>query len=822
MLFVRRTDTPSDDGKAKAPPRTKVAPRDAAGDYQRQRLQDGQDCLDAALDYLARGWSALAVCPPDHVGVGKTHGKRCKSPGKAPWGEWKEFQTRLPTEAGLRGKWRDNSQLNVGMPLGPVSGLIGVDVDGLEGEAKLQELSGGDLPPTLEFTSGRPEGGRRLLYAIPDGVELRTTHQNGEQHGGVSLLAKGSQTVMPPSRHASGARYAWKPGLGPGEIEPAPAPGWLVKLLSAEGGKSRAAAPLKDGEPIREGARNTTLTSLAGTMRRTGMGYEAIRAALLAENAERCDPPLDEAEVDGIAVSVSRYEPDEKARREGGGKKSQATQLVALAQGVELFHTPGGYDSEGYASLEVNGHRETWPVSSKGLRRWLSKRFYEESGTAPGSQALQDALNVIAGKAVHEGPEYEVAVRLAEQAGTIWLDLADPNWRAVRIGPDGWALVDDCPVRFVRRRGMLALPEPVPGGRLEELRPLVNLPDDDAWVLFAAWLVAVPRPRRPFPILAVNGEQGSAKTTLCRMARGLIDPNEAPLRRPPHDVRDLMIAACNGWVVGYDNLSGLRPDLSDALCCLATGGGFGTRQLYTDDEEKLFSATRPIVLNGIEDIATRPDLLDRAVTLTLPPIPDEWRRDEDELWRLYEEMRPRVLGALLGAVSTALKRLPGTQLAGKPRMADFALWATASEPALGLPEGAFLRAYQGNRAESNQAALDSSPVVKYLLQLVGREPWSGTAGKLLDLLQKRATDNEKRLNDWPQTARGLSGILRRLAPNLRQAGVDVQFTDKWTRKGKVIVLERKAEQPLQPLQPLPRPENSADAGNGREPQPSQP
>jgi hypothetical protein len=349
---------------------------------------------------------------------------------------------------------------------------------------------------------------------------------------------------------------------------------------------------------------------------------------------------------------------------------------------VEVFHTPGGYDSEGYTTLEVNGHRESWPISSKGFRRWLSKRFYDEHSKAPGSQALQDALNVIAGKAVHEGPEHEIAVRLAEQGGNIWLDLADPDWRAVRVGPGGWEVVSDCPVRFVRKRGMLALPEPARGGRIEELRPLVNLPDDDSWVLFVAWLVAALRPGRPFPILAVNGEQGSAKSTLCRMARALLDPNVSPLRRPPRDDRDLMIAASNGWVVGYDNLSGIRPELSDTLCCLATGGGFGTRELYTDDDEKLFAAMRPVLVNGIEDLATRADLLDRALTLTLPAIPDEKRRDEGGLWRQYEEVRPRVLGALLDAVSAALRDLPDTRLTSKPRMADFALWVTAAGPEL--------------------------------------------------------------------------------------------------------------------------------------------
>jgi hypothetical protein len=90
---------------------------------------------------------------------------------------------------------------------------------------------------------------------------------------------------------------------------------------------------------------------------------------------------------------------------------------------------------------------------------------------------------------------------------------------------------------------MLPLPEPVPGGSVEELRTLVNLADGDAWILYVAWLVGALRPGRLFPVLPVNGEQGSAKSTLCRVARALVDPNNAPLRRPPRDDCDLMIAA---------------------------------------------------------------------------------------------------------------------------------------------------------------------------------------------------------------------------------------------------------------------------------------
>jgi hypothetical protein len=450
---------------------------------------------------------------------------------------------------------------------------------------------------------------------------------------------------------------------------------------------------------------------------------------------------------------------------------------VELAEDVELFHTPG-HDSDGYATIDIEGHRETWPVNSRGFKRWLAKRFYDEHRKVPGAHAFQDALNVIGGKAVHEGAEYPVATRVAQRDGRIWLDLADAGWRTVRIGPKGWAVVRESPIKFVRRRGVLALPEPVLGGSIDELRPLLNVPKDDDWVMFVAWIVAGFRPDRPFPILSVNGEQGSAKSTFCKMGRNLIDPNEAPLRRPPRDERDLMIAAQNGWVVSFDNLSGIRPDLSDGLCSLATGGDFGTRALYSDDDEKLFSSKRPVLLNGIEDVATRSDLIDRSIVLTLPAIPDGQRRDEDTLWKRYERIRPRVLGALLDAVATGLLNLPDVKLGAMPRMADFARWVVACEPALGWRSGTFLRAYNCNRAAANQDAIDSSPIARYLLGLIGdsnNSSWTGTATRLLAKLNGIAGDSTKRLWAWPQSPRGLSGQLRRLAPNLRRANVHVEF-----------------------------------------------
>jgi hypothetical protein len=200
----------------------------------------------------------------------------------------------------------------------------------------------------------------------------------------------------------------------------------------------------------------------------------------------------------------------------------------------------------------------------------------------------------------------------------------------------------------------------------------------------------------PQPLLAISGEQGSAKTVLSKLLKALIDPNVAPVRSLSREERELMIAANNGYLLAFDNLSGLPSWVSDALCRLATGGSFAVRQLYTDDEEILFEAARPILLNGIEEVVSRPDLGDRAIFLTLAPIREAQRRAEGELWREFQTARPRILGALLDAVAHGLRALGGVQLDQLPRMADFAVWITACEPAL-WPTGTFARAYAANR-----------------------------------------------------------------------------------------------------------------------------
>jgi putative DNA primase/helicase len=261
-----------------------------------------------------------------------------------------------------------------------------------------------------------------------------------------------------------------------------------------------------------------------------------------------------------------------------------------------------------------------------------------------------------------------------------------------------------------------------------------------------------------------------------------------------------------------DNLSGISPHLSDAICVLATGGGFGTRELFTDDEEKLFNAKRPVLINGIDRVAERSDLVDRGVNLSLPVIPEEQRQDEAELWQRFTKMKPSILGALLDALSGAIRNLPNVVMDRKPRMADFAKWSVAAETALGFKPGTFLAAYEGNQAEANSVAIESSIIGPLILNLMqDQELWQGTVKDLLELLEgSYATESAMKRKEWPKSARKLSSELKRLAPSLRKSGVNVTFGEH-TRRGTPVSLENLGNRPS-PSSPSSNPNSGNELG----------
>ena len=340
---------------------------------------------------------------------------------------------------------------------------------------------------------------------------------------------------------------------------------------------------------------------------------------------------------------------------------------------------------------------------------------------------------------------------------------------------------------------MLEFPKPTKGGSIEDLREFINLPEEESWVLLISYLLFSLTSNGPFPILIVQGEQGAAKSTFCRVVRSLIDPATSPLRSMPTNTRDLMLAAQNGWLMAYDNLSGLSSILSDALCRLSTGGGFATRELYSDSDETLFEASRPVCLNGITEFATRDDLLDRALILKLPSIPDDKRVDEKSFWANFEQMQPSIFGGLLDVLSKALRYLPDVDLEYSPRMADFAKFSAAVERAMGWEQGAFISAYNKNRSISVEMSLEADPVAQSILSLMASLPkseWKNTATQLMEDLEDVVSDTVKRSSSWPKTAGWLSNRVKRLIPSLRTIGIEVEFDREGSGGVRLIAIRK--------------------------------
>jgi len=418
--------------------------------------------------------------------------------------------------------------------------------------------------------------------------------------------------------------------------------------------------------------------------------------------------------------------------------------LFNIATAARLFHAS---DGTGFADLIIDGHRETWPLRSKRFQGWLRQQYYERTWDAPSPAALNTALNVLEAQAQFDGPQLQVSVRLAEEEGLIYLDLADEFWRCVEIGAHGWRIAEDPPVRFRRSAGMQRLPLPLRDGSIEALAPFLNLACENDFVLILAWLLGALRAGGPYPVLAIAGEQGSAKTVLSKLLRALIDPSVAPVRALPRDERELFIAASHSHVLAFDNLSGLPPWLSDTLCRLTSGGAFSTRRLFTDQDEIFFAAARPVIVNGIEDIITRPDLADRAILLTLAPIAEWQRRPEHALWREFELARPYILGALLDAAAHGLRMLPRSAF---------------------CPAGAFEAAYSNNRRDAIENMVDADSVAACVRELMtDRAQWTGSASDLLQAGTNRP--------GWPKSPRALAGRLRRAQTFLRSLGIEIAF-----------------------------------------------
>lgn len=494
------------------------------------------------------------------------------------------------------------------------------------------------------------------------------------------------------------------------------------------------------------------------------------------------------SEIKTACPGISVREIDKLVTPKGEGDSSAATELADLAASrCDLWHDA---EMTGFASITRDGHREHWRIESTGFRDWLAFLAHSELGKAPSSETVKAAGNALAGSAKFEGEEHIPARRVARDPSGYWIDMGDDAWRAILTTQAGWKVIDQPPIRFLRTKTTKPLPMPV-SGNLESLWTLTNIPESER-LLVLAWILECYRADTPYALLELCGEQGSAKSSTQKILRQFIDPNTTALRGRPKSTEDIFVAAANTHLLSYENLSGLSNDQSDALCVCATGGGYAARQLYTNGEESTLSAHCPVVLNGISPVVTRPDLLDRALSVTLPIITTSDRRTDRELEADLEQAEAAIFGGLLDLFAQALALLPSVKLDTLPRMADFALLGEAVARSLGHPDGHFLSLYEDHQREAVGRTIDANPIAAAMADYIERgNEHRGLVKGLLDDLMRSKADHEKD-DYWPRSPKGMADAIRRYAPALRQIGIIARVEGARRKDGIHCVLAKQA------------------------------
>ena len=751
------------------------------------------DILKVCDSYIKRGWVIHRLSSPKAGGA---------SPGKKPIDTGWQTITEPPTEAKLK-QWFGGGNpngYNVGLLCGSASGVTVIDLD---------RMIYADIFNGVNTLRSSRTAGRGHVYFKYNPRLKASKHHNL----GIEVLANGNNAVLPPSAHESGDTYQWDGPTAPIAEMPKEIETKLINLFKREkdlaalvrrcrpcfkrlfktevrkatdfhGAEGRelmvawgadlkaAGATIADGtmwaEIIYGGEfdRAKTLTEWRNIDEKKTWQCETVAAKL--GNVIDCDCAGCKWKAPATTAAPETPKPE----------PNQTDRLIELGkQDAVLFHTP---DKTCYAAVKLEtGGSAIYPVSEKGtqFKLILKHRFYRTTGKSTASEPMKAALGTLQSIAMFEGEIHDLHNRVAWHNGNICYDLTNANFEAIEITSQGWGVMPHGHVIFRRFGHQIPQVQPVSGGDVWRLYEFVNIPESDQ-LLDMVHLMSCMVPGIPHPIPITTGEHGSTKTTACKMKKALIDPSDLDvIALQPNEERMVQLMY-HHWFVIFDNVTYLQQWQSDMLCRACTGEGTVKRTLYTNEDDTIFKYKRCIGLNGINNAATKPDLLDRAIFLNHEPIPKDRRIEEKVLFERFNEVKPEILGGMFDVLSEALRIYPTIELKKKPRMADFTVWGCAIAEALGRTKEEFLKAYYANIGRINRTALEESPVGLCLISLMAtRESWEGSPTKLYNELEMFASVHSVDVKSkfWVKTPRALGKRLRLILPNLREVGIMVEM-----------------------------------------------
>lgn len=516
-------------------------------------------------------------------------------------------------------------------------------------------------------------------------------------------------------------------------------------------------------------------------------GLESIQEALIAlatdKRVQRDDADKQKGTEQAKVNSKPKQEPTNKVILE-----------LALAQGITLFTDQHGYP---YCRIPRCGHYEQLRIDGKEFGDWLAWLLYHYDGRACSTQRLEPARHVLRAEAKFGGQKHRLENRTAwAEDGTLYYNLTDDNWKAVRITPEGWEIDPTPPILFRRYAHQAAqvAPKRVPlreaPNILARIFDFINLSGRANQLIYKVLLISQFTGKISHPLLTVVGEQGCGKTFALKIHRRLVDPSNVSTLALPWQANEFIQQLAHHWCSFYDNLNSLTDWQQDIICRAVTGEGHTKRALYTNEDDIIFTYRRCIALNGINIVTTRPDLLDRSIIFELETLEGK-RQTETQLEASFEELRPWLLGSIFEVLVGALNQEAdtGTALATHFRLADWVSWGYRIAEALGGRGDEFVDAYAKAVKSKAMMALELHPLGKAVLTFMADQgEWKGTPTELLTELAQVAENegidtNSKR---WPGSASWLGRRLKEIKPDLRANGVTYEEHHDGTQRVYVV------------------------------------
>jgi hypothetical protein len=470
--------------------------------------------------------------------------------------------------------------------------------------------------------------------------------------------------------------------------------------------------------------------------------------------------------------------------------------------------------NETYVTIRVNGHLETLSISDKRFENIIISEYFESEKLTLSKDKLSSVLGLIKARA-ELNPDItrrELNLRVAKSSVNnknedkdnhicYYYDLINMNWQLVKITSEKWEIIsnNENPI-FKRYRNNNT--QVIPNRNYPAITPkkflnLFNYDSKEDELLFLVYLVYLLIPDTAKPILILRGSKGSAKTTAFELIKKIVDPSNVDTLFFPKEINDLIQILSHNYLVYFDNISFLSPNLSDLLCRATTGTGFSKRKLYSDDEEINYKIKRGIGINGINLATARPDFLDRSLIIELERISNKKRRKDEDIKSEFQQMIPDILGWIFDMLVKVLKYLKGAspdkiKLKEYPRMAEFAEYGEIISRCIGYKEDEFIKVYFNNIEIQNEEAIESSLVAKVIIEFIeNRDNWEGSVTELLSILTTIITEKNERLarsKAWPNTANSLSRRINEIASTLKDKGIGISHSYDNKRKSRIIHL----------------------------------